>query len=406
MPLFLLVFVSVYGAMNAYCFWRIHAAFPGMGRWRVLLGAFLLLMLAAPFLVRSLDRARHFGLARGLGLIAYLWLAGLLWFCVMGWLVDGWNVLVRLVALAAPPARAALAPPRPTLAVMVVAILAAGGWAWRQAGRIRVEEITVEVPHLPAGADSLRIAEIADLHLGGPRSEQRLAETVEILRRLRPDVIVSTGDLVDAELHNIAHLAEPLRGLEAPLGKFAVLGNHEFYAGVNDSLAFHEAAGFRVLRGESVSPAAGLRIAGVDDPGRGRPGPKRHTDELAALPAGPRTAATVLLKHQPRVAAAERFDLQLSGHTHGGQIFPFNFVTALFYPLGSGRHDLPGGATVYVSRGTGTWGPPLRLGSPPEVTLVTLKRCVVQTAPAAGNTATRQAGGAGRSRTQPAPNGP
>jgi hypothetical protein len=121
----------------------------------------------------------------------------------------------------------------------------------------------------------------------------------------------------------------------------------------------------------------------VDDPAGRQIGQAPHTDESAALPAGPRTAATILLKHQPRVsrAAEDRFDVQLSGHTHGGQIFPFNFAVALLYPLGPGRHDLPGpagartgGPTVYVSRGTGTWGPPLRLASPPEVTLITLKR--------------------------------
>ena len=130
-----------------------------------------------------------------------------------------------------------------------------------------------------------------------------------------------------------------------------------------------------MLRGGSVVVAGRLRLAGVDDPAGARTGDRHNTDEAAALSAeGPRLA-TILLKHRPDVSKAVlgRFDLQLSGHTHGGQIFPFWQFVRLFYPLRPGLHRLENGAALYVSRGAGTWGPPMRVLSPPEVTLITLK---------------------------------
>jgi predicted MPP superfamily phosphohydrolase len=145
------------------------------------------------------------------------------------------------------------------------------------------------------------------------------------------------------------------------------------------SLAFHEQAGFRSLRGEAVEALPGLLIAGVDDPGRGGPGvvsPRGNdtTDDAALLTGLPEGKFVLFLKHQPLVPGlgAERVDLQLSGHTHGGQIYPFFWLTKLRYALGPGLHALPGGGGLYVSRGSGTWGPPMRVLAPAEITLIEL----------------------------------
>ena len=371
---FLLAVMAIYGSMNAYAFWKVCAAFPKLGYFRILLGAFLGVMVAAPVLARFLRVWGYTWQAGALGLVGHCWMAALFWFFVLRITADVWNLAVRAVALVAPRARAALLPARPTLTAIGGIVVLALVWGAIEARSIRIHNITVELDGLPPGSRPLRLAQISDLHLGSHASDLRLARVVRLIRQADPDILVSTGDLVDSSLRNADSLARLLREIDPPLGKFAVLGNHEFYAGLGASLAFHEACGFRVLRGESVAVGPALRIAGVDDPAGRRMGNACFTDEDAALPDGEEGAATILLKHQPRVAGASPpgFDLQLSGHAHGGQIFPWHVISALQYRFYRGLHALPGGSSIYVSPGAGTWGPPLRLFSRPEVTVISL----------------------------------
>jgi predicted MPP superfamily phosphohydrolase len=157
-------------------------------------------------------------------------------------------------------------------------------------------------------------------------------------------------------------------------GKFAVTGNHEFYAGLDQAVRFTEEAGFTMLRGEARPVAGFMTIAGVDDPTGKRFGLFRGPEEGALLKGVARGRFTILLKHEPVIAkdATGLFDLQLSGHTHKGQIFPFNYIVKIFYPHDAGLVHLPQHAFLYVSRGSGTWGPPIRFLSPPEVTIIKL----------------------------------
>jgi hypothetical protein len=181
---------------------------------------------------------------------------------------------------------------------------------------------------------------------------------------------------VDGELDGVAGLAEILRGIPAPRGKFAVLGNHEYYAGIDRAIAFTRESGFTLLRDESVTIGDAVRIAGVDDPAGARFARTGGTSEAALLGNRPDGRFTVLLKHRPQLdpATGGKFDLQLSGHTHHGQIFPFRLLTRLIYPLLAGDHPAPGGGILHVSRGTGTWGPPMRFLAPPEITVVDIAR--------------------------------
>jgi predicted MPP superfamily phosphohydrolase len=224
--------------------------------------------------------------------------------------------------------------------------------------------------------ERFRICQISDVHLGLIVREERLASVLDVVKRENPDLFVSTGDLVDGQIDRISPLAGPLRDIRPACGKFAVTGNHEFFAGLDKSLAFTRDAGFDVLRGEAREIGGFLLVAGVDDPsGRGfglRGGENGEGELLASLP---RERFTLLLKHRPTVEETTRglFDLQLSGHTHRGQIFPFNFIVHLYFPMGSGLHEL-GNSHLYVSRGSGTWGPPVRFLSPPEVTVIDLVR--------------------------------
>jgi predicted MPP superfamily phosphohydrolase len=373
MWMFFLVFLLLYGAMNSYLLWKVWAAFPGLGHLRLGIAAFLLLMVLAPIAVHQLDRAGHAGAARACAAVGYTWLAVVLWFFVLALAADAWCLLVRLACAAGAPLRVLLPSPQATVVAVGVLVVLGLAWGLVEAQCVYLHRITVTVPGLPRGLEGVTIAQISDLHLGASTGRGRLDKTLRLIEQAHPDVLVATGDLPDSRLENIRPLAEAMRGVSAPLGKFAVLGNHEFYIGLDNSLPFLELAGFRVLRRQAVTVGAGLRIAGVDDPAGRYAGGPDLTDEQAVLPAE-KTAPTILLKHQPAVRESSlgRFDLQLSGHTHGGQILPWHVVTRLVYRHYRGWYDLPGGAVLYATTGSGTWGPPVRLLARPEVALFTL----------------------------------
>lgn len=375
MPLFLLIYCLVYGSMHAYCFLKIRAAFPEMGiRAALVVGAFLALMIFGPILVRRLDRAGSFALARGLALVTYTWMAVILWFVVLAAITDLWNLGVWVTARSAPSAKRCALPAKPGFYAIAVVILLALCWSIFEASNVRLKKIMLKSARLAPGSKPLKIVQICDLHLSLTVRKRALKRILKRVREADPDLLVCTGDLLETTLENLRAEARLLAEVDPPLGKFAVTGNHEYYLGLDDALQFFEAAGFSALQGKAVEIGEALLLAGVDDPAGLRRSQPCCTDEDAVLPRkGPRRF-TVLLKHQPRVqpSSVGRFDLQLSGHTHGGQIFPFNFVVHFFHSLRPGLHRLPAGSAVYVSRGSGTWGPPLRLFAPPEVTLITI----------------------------------
>ncbi|HEX7539324.1 MAG TPA: hypothetical protein VF358_03390, partial [Syntrophales bacterium] len=175
---------------------------------------------------------------------------------------------------------------------------------------------------------------------------------------------------------HLSSLTAHIREIHPAQGKFAVTGNHEFIAGIDKSLAFTRDCGFDTLRGEARDVGGFLTIAGVDDPaGQGFRLRGQENGEGELLSSLSRQRFILFLKHRPTVAenTLGLFDLQLSGHSHHGQIFPFNWIVRLYFPIESGLHDM-GNSRVYVSRGSGTWGPPIRFLAPPEVTVIDLVR--------------------------------
>jgi predicted MPP superfamily phosphohydrolase len=250
----------------------------------------------------------------------------------------------------------------------------AGIYGYFEARNIRTERITLASPKIPQSLGKLTIVQISDVHLGLIVRDVRLQTILDKVKEASPDIVVSTGDLVDGQIDGLSGLAELLREVRPLYGKFAVTGNHEMYAGFNHSLKFMHSAGFRVLRGEAVTLPGLITIAGVDDPALSRSSGSASEEEQRLLAAFPNEAFTVLLKHRPVIdkESLGRFDLQLSGHVHKGQLFPFNLVTYLFYPVKSGINNYPRNTALYVSRGTGTWGPPIRFLAPPEITIIEL----------------------------------
>ncbi|HWE24283.1 MAG TPA: metallophosphoesterase [Myxococcales bacterium] len=237
---------------------------------------------------------------------------------------------------------------------------------------MRIKDVAVRIADLPRTLAGLRIVHISDLHIGPLLRKEWVEGVVERVRALKPDLVAITGDLVDGTVDELREHVAPLARLaEAPRGVYFTTGNHEYYSGVDEWLQYLPTLGIRPLSNERVQVAPGLDVAGIHDPtGRGRYAP----DLARALDGRDERTPVVLLAHQPRQfreAARSGVALTLSGHTHGGQIWPFSWFVALVQPYIAGLHRR-GDAQLYVSRGTGFWGPPMRVFAPAEIAVLRL----------------------------------
>ena len=233
---------------------------------------------------------------------------------------------------------------------------------------IEIKQLDVKLRGLPQELAGFRLVQISDVHVGPLLRKDWVARVVEQIRRLAPDLVAITGDLVDGRVHELREHVAPLANIDAKRGVYFVTGNHEYYSGVEEWYAHLPSLGVRPLRNERVEVAPGLELAGIEDP-TGAP------DLAAALKGRDPEGALVLLAHQPRQfaeAAKRGVPLTLSGHTHGGQIWPFSWLVALAQPYLAGLHRR-GESQLYVSRGTGFWGPPMRVFAPAEITLLRLQ---------------------------------
>ena len=362
---FLASFLAIYTGMHALVFWGMHPLLSGHRALPTLTGAWMALMILAPLAVRVVDRAGHDLAARALAWVSYSWMGFVFLAFSFFTIVGLWHLAA--LGLAAPN----LTPHGPVSALVVLLLaLGVGLYGIYEAQNLKVERVLLKTTKLPTSVERLRIAQVSDIHLGLLHREEALAPIISHLQELQPDLVVATGDIVDAQIDHLDGMSELWQRLQPPLGKFAVTGNHEFYAGLGQALRFLERSGFTVLRGKGVTVAETITLVGIDDPTGG------NQNEADLLTRHQSALFTLLLKHRPRVneKAVGLFDLQLSGHAHRGQIFPFNYVTALEYPKQDGLYSLPGGGQLYASRGTGTWGPPMRVLSPPEITLFEIVR--------------------------------
>jgi len=370
--LFLAIVLVVVVGGHVYLYRRLFRDTTDDRRIR-LIGALALGVAAASlFLARSVFSRVHTGWGDALAFAAWCWMGVGLY---LGMSLAAFHLWRRVAAPAASAER------RQFLARAAVGgagLVAAGFSAYgvrRAFAPPAIDELAVRLPRLPRAFDGLRIVQVSDIHIGDVLGKPFLEDMVRRCNALRPDLVAVTGDLVDGKVSQLGTTVAALQGLRSRWGTYFVTGNHEYYSGDLEWCAALERMGLTVLRNRTVTLRDGdarLDLVGVDDYGeKNRP---RGWDLGEAVDGRDPEHAAVLLAHQPR-GVEEAMDrgmgLQLSGHTHGGQLFPMTGLVAALWRYSSGLYRV-GDGHVYVHRGTGFWGPPMRIGSPPEIAAITL----------------------------------
>ncbi|HEX4024619.1 MAG TPA: metallophosphoesterase [Steroidobacteraceae bacterium] len=374
---FLLVTGAVLALVNTYVGLRLLPSLPfGMAVRAIAIAVLGLSVVLVPAGVLARFLRRQW-LARALAWASALtmgWLSSLVVLTLLR------EIALGLAILALPRAARADLGTWSALAVLALAVAATvAGWIGARR-RPRVKEVQVALPDLPAPLQGFVIVQISDLHVSATLRRHYVDAVVDSVNGLDADLVAITGDLVDGSVAQLAPQVEPLRRLASRHGTYFVTGNHEYYSGADAWTAQLRRLGLHVLLNEHVvieHGGAGLVLAGVTDTSAHQFDPARRSDPRSALDGAPaRVRPRVLLAHRPRsapAAAAAGFDLQLSGHTHGGQFWPWNLIVRWQEPLAIGLDRLDG-LWVYTSRGTGYWGPPQRLGVPSEITRLRLVR--------------------------------
>jgi predicted MPP superfamily phosphohydrolase len=372
MSVFGTILISVTTLMHIYIFWR-AASVPLVKEHvsGILLISIGVILWALFFFGREVGHGGAGRTAFWLELIGMNWMATLFLIFIILFAID----LVTLFGLFMPR----LAPSLRGLAILTGIVFS--GIAMFQGIRPPViQRYDVTLADLPSELDGKVLVGVSDMHVGNLLGERWLAARIEQIQAQRPDFIVLLGDIVEGHGEAKGELLPTLRRLSAPWGVWAVSGNHEFHHWGGNGMRLFEEAGFHVLRDRWAEVRPGFVMAGVDDLTRRRRS-GRMGDPVSEALSGRPPGATILLSHTPweaEQAADAGVGLMLSGHTHGGQVWPFSYLTRLIYPLLGGRYNV-NGMTVIVCRGTGTWGPRMRLWRPGEILRVTLRRRPLQT---------------------------
>lgn len=335
----------------------------------------LLFLLFSPVLLNIFNNHRTGFWGYSLSYFGYLWMAFVFLFFSIHLGIDFLTRLVAFLNLRIPLSISSInlftgrQPVFFSALFLVLTILIYGHFEVRN---IRIERIGLVSDLMPPEMAKFRIVQISDLHFSIINKKELAEKIARQINQLEPDLVVCTGDMIDRGLQDETAVLARLNTIRAPYGKFAVTGNHEFYTGIEKATAFITQAGFIMIRNQAHPIADWLHLAGVDDPAGRNFQSALNPQEAEILKNIPSGKMVILLKHQPMVNASSRdlFFLQLSGHIHKGQIFPFSLITALLYRYHSGYFELSSKTHLYVSRGTGSWGPPIRFLSPPEITVI------------------------------------
>ncbi len=371
----ILVMLTLTGLLHRYVWTHLvrDADWPPVLRLGLTVGL-IVMALSIPALffgVRSLSR---FWLVP-LSFVIYSWMGLLFYLFLFSALSDGFSVLTSWwpgfwpsFGMAAPFAR------QEALGIGGLSLVLALVGLFTTARGFKIRRVKVPLSKLALQGSGFRIAHLSDIHVGPTVGKAFVERMVAATNALEPDLIAITGDLVDGSVPQLREAVAPLRNLKAKHGVFFVTGNHEYYSGADAWIAHVESLGMRVLRNERVNINGLFDLAGVDDYTAARMHDLHGQDIAKAVAGHNGDLPLVLLAHQPkafREAADAGIDLQLSGHVHGGQMFPFGWLARLDQPLVAGlyRRDK---TWIYVSEGTGYWGPPMRVGTRCEIAVLEL----------------------------------
>lgn len=376
--IFFSIVVSIYAAINYYIYHRAMMAIPADAPWRSLFPWVFLFLASSYIIARILDRVWLSPVSDFFTWIGALWLGLMVYILLAVILID----LVRLIHLVIPIYPDFLTQNLPAsrfwifkAIVILAGITVIAGFINARSPRIR--EIQLVINKNAGERKELHIALASDVHMGtlvGPRRTETL---VKMINSLKPDIILFAGDLVDEDLAPVIRhdLGESLKQLSSPLGSFAITGNHEYIGGAEKAVRYLEEHGIKVLRDSTLLIDSSFYLAGREDREKGRfSGKERKTIE-EILSGIDKSRPVLMMDHQPfrfEDVVANGVDLQLSGHTHHGQLWPFNYITKAIYEVSWG-YKKKGNSHFYVSSGFGGWGPPVRIGNRPEIVSIRIK---------------------------------
>jgi uncharacterized protein len=368
---------TIYGLINAYIFVRGWEALPGNPHVH-LIYVVVFLTLALSFIAgRFLERVVLSWFSSSLVWIGSFWLAGMVYLLLM---VAAFDILRVINVLL--PFFPAFTPPQEIEAKQIIALVMAGSVVvivaagHINARSLRIKILDLTIPKNSHPMKTLNIVAVSDIHLGTIICRARLEKIVEMINGLDPDLVLLPGDVVDEDLGPVIkqNLGETLRKITSRFGVIAITGNHEYIGGVDEACRYLVDHGVTMLRDQTVRINESIYVVGREDRTLNRTGGKKRKSLEELMASVERSLPVILLDHQPfrlEEAEAQGIDLQVSGHTHHGQLWPFNFITKRVYELSWG-YKRKGTTHIYVSCGVGTWGPPVRTGNRPEIVNIRL----------------------------------
>lgn len=367
---FLIIFISVYGGSHLYVYLRLVQPLRLAGFISLLIKIlFIVLCLSFP-LLHFVTRGQNGPLVEITNYISSVWMGIIVYLFLVTLGFDLIRLVLKLFG------NSSLQNPRLFTSVICAIVLVITAYSLVEAYNIGITRLSIKIPNLPKKLERVTIAQISDVHLGLIVQGKRLENIVALTNNLNPDIIVITGDLVDEQALHMEELVEPLKRLKSKYGVFACTGNHEFFAGIDKAAAFIDKAGVRLLRNQWIEVAGGLQIVGRDDQVGTRVAGEQIPPLAEIMKGIDPQKPIILLYHTPGTTMDELqrlgINLQLSGHTHQGQMWPFCYIVKMIFAMPYGLFS-SGNTTVYVNRGTGTWGPPMRVGAHPEIALITLE---------------------------------
>jgi predicted MPP superfamily phosphohydrolase len=392
---FFLIFFAISGLLATYITWRLFGKATFRRRWKITIALGIVVAIFTPVLAIMLRRSGFDNLGLhlltwagylGVGFLSfvffYLVIRDLVWLPLSAFKMIQARILKSAPTSAGSwqinnPSRRGFLVTSMNYGVVAAAALTTGYGIAEAKQTPQVKRVPIKLNHLPPELDGFRIVQLTDIHVNPTFRRAAVEDIVAVVNTLDADIVVLTGDLVDGSVAQLRSDVAPLQQINSVSGKFFVTGNHEYYSGVIEWIDEVKRLGFSVLLNEHlviVRGQAKMVLAGVTDYRGGNFLQSHRSDPQKALNGAPPAEVKILLAHQPKNifdAAKAGYDLQISGHTHGGQFFPWNLLVGFAQPYVSGLH-IHQNTRIYVSRGTGYWGPPLRVGSPSEITLIKL----------------------------------